>query len=177
MAVIVLSLYGTFITKSIFVELNMKKIENLLLRAAGYTVLILLMFYIFGLASDFTDAYINFQTFMLIFGFGVLISLAGLIFSVKKLILALRVLIHYVVLLVAFCVIFISTGNISSAGGGAIFTAVIIFTVLYGVIFGVSYGILLAVRKTDEKIDRKFKAEIKKEVKKDKYLPLYKTEE
>ena len=155
----------------------MKKIENLLLRAAGYTVLILLLFYLFGLASDFTDAYISFPTFAIILSFGVIISFAGLIFNIKKLHMALRVLLHYIVLLIAFSIIFISNGNISSGGSGAIFVAVTVYTALYAVIFTISYLVTKTVRKADENIERKIKAELKKEAKADRYKPLYKTEE
>ena len=155
----------------------MKKIENLLLHSTAYTVLILLIFYIFGAASDFTDAYISFPTFLTILGFGAIISVAGMIFSIKKIHLALRALIHYIVLLVAFCVIFITTGNISSGGQGAIFISVAIFTVFYFTIFAISLAVISAVRKADENIDKKIKAELKKEAKTAKYKSLYKSEE
>lgn len=155
----------------------MKKIENLLLRAAGYTVLILLIFYIFGLLSDFSAPYIDFPTFLLILGFGVIISAVGLIFTVQKLHFSLRVLIHYAVLLTAFSLIFISTGNISKSGSGAVFVAVAIFTVFYAAIFGICCAIIYAIRKADAKIDKKIKAELKKEAKKEKYKPLYKSED
>ena len=154
----------------------MKKIESLLFHSTAYTVLILLMFYLFGVASDFTDAYISFPTFMTILGFGVIISLAGMIFGIKKIHMALRTLIHYAVLLIAFCVIFISAGNISSGGQGAIFISVAIFTVFYFIIFAISLIIITAVRKADANIDRKIEAEAKKKQNKKKYKPLYKSE-
>ena len=155
----------------------MKKLESLLFHTTAYTVLILLMFYIFGVASDFTDAYISFPTFMTILGFGALISLASMIFSIKKIHMALRTLIHFVVLLIAFCVIFISAGNISSGGQGAIFIAIAIFTVFYLSIFAISFIIISTVRKADANIDKKIKAETQKLQKKKKYKPLYKSGE
>ena len=109
----------------------MKKLETLLLRAAGYTVLILLLFYLFGALSEFANPYINFRTFLVILSFGAIISLAGMILRIQKIHIALRVTIHYVALLIAFFAVFIVNGNISAQGAGQVFVAVVLFSVFY----------------------------------------------
>lgn len=152
----------------------MKKLENLLLGAAGYTVLILLLFYIFGTLSNFANPYIDFRTFLVILGFGVIISLAGMILGIQKIHVALRVLIHYVALLIAFFTVFIINGNISAQGAGWVFVAIVLFTVFYLLIAGITILTKKLVGKIDSNIGTKTEAECKKE---GKYKPLYKLED
>ena len=154
----------------------MKTIENLLLKACGYTLSILFLFYLFGVISDFTNPYIDFKTFLTIFLFGALISVSELIFKIKKLHYVLKVLIHFVTLFTAFTVVFVFTGNISSKGPASIFSALIIFTFLYAVLFTAAYFIRKFVKKADSKIEanRKSRAPENKEKK---YQKLYKNED
>lgn len=132
----------------------MKKIEKLLLRGCGFTIAILMLFYIFANVNNRNNANIAFSTFLLILGFGLLISVATLIFEIKSLKLPFRIIIHYVVLLLSFCVVFISTGNIALDSSAKVFSAVIIFTVFYTLFFLVSWGVKKIVTLIDGKLDK-----------------------
>lgn len=133
----------------------MKRIQGLLLSAAGYTVLILTAFYIFASVSGFTESKIGFPMFMLILLFGVLISAAGMLFKIESLKKSVSLIIHYTSLMVMFCVIFIGSGNISSKGAAGIFVAVIIFTVFYALIFAITYFTRKGIELLDGKLDNK----------------------
>ena len=154
----------------------MKTLENLILKAMGYTVCILMLFYLAGTISEFTNPYINFKTFLIILLFGTLISATGLFFKIEKLNNAIKVLIHYLVLFCAFTVIFIISGNISRRGAAAIFSALIIFTFFYAIIFTALYFIRKAIKKADLKIDKKYQTN-HKPTKKNEYKSLYKKED
>ena len=131
----------------------MKRLENLLLKACGFTIAILTLFYLFPSLSKAQDEAISFSTFALIFGFGFVISVATMIFDIKSINLAIRLLIHYFSLMLAFCVVFISTGNISADSSAKVFTAVIMFTIFYAFFFALAYGIKKLVNHIDNKVD------------------------
>ena len=151
----------------------MKRLETLLLRACGFTIAILTLFYTFAAADNAGKSNIDFSVFALIFGFGLLVSIATMILEIKAIKLPLRILIHYVVLMITFCVVFISTGNIAADSSAKTFTAVIIFTVFYALFFGLFALLKKIVNLIDTKIDRrktsiqgtKSKAENKKQYK------------
>ena len=151
----------------------MKRLEKLLLSGCGYTVLILSLFYLFALFDSYTQAYINFPTFLLIFLFGILVSLAGMILKIDRIKMPLRLLIHYATLLITFCVVFIFTGNLSAGGGSIVFSAIVIFTFLYVILALIVYLVLKFIRKADLKMDSLVGS--KKESKKNAYSPLYKS--
>ena len=154
----------------------MKTLEKLLLKACGYTVTILFLFYIAGTVSEFTAPYIDFKTFSVILLFGALISLSDLILKIEKLSSPIKVLIHYAVLFCTFTATFLFSGNIAKRGATAIFSALIIFTFFYAIIFTLAYFLRKYVRKADSKIDKI--TLIKLEAKKDKtYKKLYKSED
>ena len=155
----------------------MKTIENILLKACGYTVFILTLFYLFGLLSEIGAAFINFSTFLTIALFGLLISLAELVFKIEKIHTALRVLIHYIVLLIAFNVIFIASGNLSANTTGQIFSAIIIFTVFYVIMFGLVYIFRRFIQKTDKCIDTKRAKNNIDNRKENEYKPLYRSDD
>lgn len=155
----------------------MKTLENILLKACGYTVLIMTVFYLFGLIGEIGAAFISFTTFLTVALFGLLIALAELVLNIRKIHIAFRVLIHYLVLLVAFNVVFISSGNLSVSSGGEIFSAIVIFTVLYAIMFGLVYIIRRFITKGDSFIDKnKFKNHDKKR-KESEYKPLYRSDD
>jgi len=151
----------------------MKRIQSYMLSAAGYTVLILFLFYAFTSISGFAEAKIGFGMFGLIMLFGALISFANTLLYIDKLTSLVRIIIHYCSLLVAFCVIFIGSGNISAQGAAAIFVAVIIFTVLYAAIFAIAYFSKKGISKLDSALDKKNPSSTGKAKKSD-YKPLYK---
>lgn len=143
----------------------MKRIENILLRACGFTILITLLFYVIAFVGQLTEPRIKFGTFALIFAFSVVISLANTVLKMNKPSFLWRILIHYSALLVSFSVIFIISGNIKSEGPGGILSAVIIFTFLYAIVFTLSYLIIKAVRASDKGLDMRRGGKKKQETK------------
>jgi len=133
----------------------MKRLENFVLKACSYTVLIVTLFFLFTLITNFTEAAIKIGTFMLILLFGFIISLADLFFGIEKIGKAFKVLIHYGALLVTFIVVFVVFGNISGGGAGAVISAIFIFTALYAVIFPIIYFTKKGLSSADKKIDGK----------------------
>lgn len=152
----------------------MKKIENLLLKACGYTLLTTLLFYIAALLGEFTKPAIDFPTFALIFVFGIIISAASMILYVKTMHTALKILIHYVILFIAFFVIFLLAGKLTLGGPSVVFAAIVIFTFLYALIFAAVYFIRRAVIGADKALDARVS---KKNSAKKPYTPLYKTKD
>ena len=155
----------------------MKTIENLLLKACGYTVLILGLFYSIGALNDLGAAYISFSSFLLIALFGLLISVAGLLLKCNKIHIIIRVLIHYLVLLISFYVIFITSKNIPTDSTGKILIASVIFTVFYAIMFCFVYIIKHFIRKTDMFVDNKIEKKYAANAKKNVYKSLYKSED
>lgn len=155
----------------------MKRIETIFLRACGYCVLILSLFYAFGAINEYSKPYIDFKTFLVILLFGVIVSVGGFILTLEKLKMPLRILIHYITLFVAFYAIFIVSGNLGAGGSSAIFSAVIIFTFLYIVIFTMVYFIRKGVKKADSIANKKLPKKNESEKTKPKYKSLYKTED
>lgn len=151
----------------------MKKLEELLLRACGYTVLILTLFYLFAVVGDFVEAAIAFSTFALIFAFGIIISVAGLVFEIPTMRLIWKSLIHYGVLLISFTVIFIVAGKLSAGGIPTVFSAFIIFTFLYAVVFTIVYFARKALLAADVRLERTKEKRKQKPAKKE-YKALYK---
>ena len=150
----------------------MKKLENLLLRGCGYTILITVLFFLVAVIGEYTNAAIDFPTMTLIFVFGVIISSSDLVLGVERIKKVFRVMIHYSVLLVAFFFVFILAGKLRTGGASAIFAATVIFTFLYALIFTITYLIKLAVKRADSAIDKK--ADKKHKRTKAEYTPIYK---
>lgn len=136
----------------------MKRLENLLLKGCGFTILILSLFYTFATIGNVNLAKIDFATFILIFFFGLLISLTTLILNIPHLKYPIRVLIHYASLLTTFFVVFLSTGNIKADTPANVFSAVIVFTALYSLLFGITALVKKLVKNIDKKMDGKSQA-------------------
>lgn len=133
-------------------------INKLFLKACGYTVLILTLFYLFAAISQFTSQSIPPEKFALILLFGFVISVAELMYeriNIKK---VYRCLIHYAVLLLAFCLIFIFAGNISLQRPAAVFLSIVIFTVLYFFIYAIVYLVRRTINATDDSLESKVKS-------------------
>jgi hypothetical protein len=151
----------------------MKKLESILLRACGYTVVTAILFFFVAMMGEFTKAAIDFTTFLLIFIFGIIISATDLVFDIPALRKVFKVIIHYAVLLVAFFVVFLLAGKLGNAGSSVIFSALIIFTFLYAVIFTIVFLIKRAVNKADKMLAKSEK----KKKEKPAYTPLYKNKD
>ena len=135
----------------------MKKLENILLKGCGFTILILTLFYSFAAIGNPSKQNIGFATFAVILAFGILISFTTLLLDIKSISLGLRLLMHYASTLIAFCIVFITTGNLLLNTPAKIFSAVIIFSFLYAIIFLSVYFIKRIVNKLDRKLDEKSK--------------------
>ena len=133
----------------------MKKIENLVLSACAFTVMILFLFYLFAVIGQFTEPTITFPTFLLIFGFSAIIAVTSMILRVERLKMFTRIAIHYASLLIAFTVVFLTSGNLASGGTPIVFSAVVVFTFLYGIIFTATYFICKGLRSADRKISNR----------------------
>ncbi len=153
----------------------MKKLENLLLKACGYTIITMTLFYIVALIGKLTAAALDFPTFALIFLFGTVISLSGLILEIQTMRAVFRILIHYFVLLTAFFFVFLFTGKLGNTSMPLIFSALIIFTFLYALIFTITYFIKRAVNSADSFLSKKITDG--KKGKKKPYTPLYKNKD
>ena len=159
----------------------MKKLENLILRACGFAIVILTLFYTFVTATNSNKTDIDFANFSLILGFGLLISLASMILEIKSIKLPLRIFIHYVVLLITFCVVFIPNGNISPENNNEapskLFTAIVLYTISYAVLFSLFAGFKKLINAIDNKIDSRTNknngTKSKAETKKSTYKSLY----
>lgn len=151
----------------------MKKIEETILKACGFSVLILLLFFAFTASTNYPSAVINFSTFAVIVGFGFLISLASLVLQIKTLNVIVRFLIHYTTLLIAFCAIFLSIGNIGTGSSSKVFVAIVLFTIFYAVLLGISYLFKRIFDFFDKMINSKYETKTKAEAKKETYKSLY----
>ena len=149
----------------------MKRVENLILKSCAYTVLIAVLFFLFTLATSFTEAALTIGTFMIILLFGAVIAFSNLILELLPLKTFLKVLIHYATLLIAFIVIFVIKGRISAVNTAAIFSAIIIFTFLYAFFFLVAWFIRKSIYAADKRIDKRHP---KKVSEKKEYKSLYK---
>lgn len=154
----------------------MKTIENLLLKACGYTIFILGLFYLFGAITGSGEVFIGAKNFLTIALFGLCISFAGLLLTYKKMNIVFRVLIHYLVLLLAFYTVFIVSGNIKAENAGQIFVAAVIFSVFYALMFGFVYIFRLIITKSDNAINDKKQKNTAQKAIKSSYKPLYKSE-
>ena len=149
----------------------MEKIKSIILSSTAYTVVIILLFYIYALIGNLTHPAITFGTFLIILLFGFVISLANMIFKIEKLHYAIKLLIHYAALLISFIFVFIIAGKLSISGIASVFSAIVIFTFLYAVIYAISYGVKSALNSVDKS---KNSANSKQQTnKKSVYKPLY----
>ena len=151
----------------------MEKAKKIILNATAYTVVILVLFYLYALLGNLTQPAIKFGTFLIVLVFGFVISLANMIFELKNLHYALKLLIHYAALLAAFIAVFVIAGNLTISGPASVLSAIIIFSFLYGVIYALSYGVKSAIRSVDKKPSQNKNPEAKKST----YKPLYKDED
>ena len=150
----------------------MKRAERFLLHTCAYTVLVCALFLIFMAISGFSEASLNIGRFFLILLFSFLISVAGIILGLKGWHPVLRVAIHYTVLLAAFFFVFVISGNINASGGGAIFSAIIVFTFLYVVFSLIVYSVKKSITAVDKSLEKRGKKAFSN--KSSTYTPRYK---
>ena len=150
----------------------MKKIESIFLAGCAYTVAIVALFYSFAAISKFTEVRIGAGRFFLILLFGQIISVAGYILKNANWHVLIRYALHYLTLFLAFCIVFIVNGNIKANGGGAIFSAAVIFTFFYVIVFLLVFAVKKSFRSVEKKLPAK--SNNAKQNKNKEYTPRYK---
>ena len=155
----------------------MKKIETILLKGCAYTVLILSIFYLFGLFGNYEMGYINLSTFLTILIFSFAISLCNNIFNIGKIHIALRTFIHYSVLLTIFEILFLFIGNNFSNSNNKLLSSILIFTVFYIILSVIVYIFRLITAKAEKVFENKKQKYVDKKSTKSQYKPLYKSED
>ena len=133
----------------------MKKIERLIERACGFTVLMALLIYLLGAFAGIQENGITLASFALILLFGIIISVANLVLTYDRFPIWLRICIHFSVLMLTFCIVFIGSGRITNTTQGSYFAAVIIFTFLYAVIATVTFLIKKLIQRADKAVDKR----------------------
>lgn len=133
----------------------MKKIEGFILKSCGYTVLLLIILYIFLTAMSLTDSGVPVGRFLLMLGYGCLISAAELVYKALEIRKALKVLIHYSMLLAGFMVVYLTIRGVTGNIAASILVAIAIFTLLYALILGAVIGIKRLVGKADSELERR----------------------
>ncbi len=131
----------------------MKKIESFILKSCGYTVLLLLVLYIFLAAMGVTEQGVPIGRFLLMLGYGCLISGAELVYKALEVRKALKILIHYSMLLAGFMVVYLTIRGITGNIAASILIAVTIFTLLYALILGAVIGLKHLVSKADTELE------------------------
>lgn len=115
----------------------MNRIEKLILRACGYTVLLQFAFYVFSSFVDTSTAYLPRGSFFLILIFGALISISELLFEVLKFRQWIKVGIHYLSLLAVFLIVFVAPEKGALADAGVV-VCIACYTLLYAIVFGMT---------------------------------------
>ncbi len=128
----------------------MDKLKSFVLKSCTYTVLILALCYTFSGASNTSGVGIPWHRFLIVLGYGLLISASEMIYKITSLHKLLRLGVQYAVLLSGFMVVFVLNGNANGANPMKIFVAVMIFTLIYGI----GWGIVLAVKRIMAKADK-----------------------
>ncbi len=146
----------------------MKIIKDFLLKASAYTVLILSAFYIYGGIAGLNENGIHWTRFLIIAGFGTLISGVELLNSSLTIKNIFKSVIHYTVLLVGFILVFFIAGS-AELKPSTFFIAVVLFSVIY---FAISL-IALGVKKLWNKLPADKSENVADKPKKKEYQSLY----
>lgn len=117
----------------------MKQVRDFLAKTCSYTVLMLLLVFIFAQISGLSDKGISFSRFAVVFGYALLISIANLIRAKLSFGAALRTIVHYALTLAGFIFVYAFLGNMESGGPAKIFVAIFLFTALYALISSVGW--------------------------------------
>lgn len=118
----------------------MKNIKDFLLKASAYTVLILSVFYIYGGIAGLSENGIHWTRFLIIAGFGTLISGVEQLNSCLPIRDIFKRVINYTILLVGFIVVFFLAGT-AELKPSTFFIAVVLFSVAYLAISLIAIGV------------------------------------
>ncbi len=125
----------------------MSQFKQFLMKASLYTVVILSVFYIFGAISGITEHGISWHKYLLILGYGLLISLSEMISGMMTGRKALGGIINYTVLLSGFLIIFVFSTKTTGSALTKAFVAIVLFSAVYALLKLVIYLIKKAVSK------------------------------
>ncbi len=128
---------------------NMKKIEKFIKTACTYTVLMLVVLYLFALIMKLTDNGISFGKFALVLAFGVVLTGAEHIYKIKSIGKIWQTVLHYCILLFSFTVIFTWSKMLGKESD--IFASFFVFTFLYFLAFGMIVLIKYLIKLSNKK--------------------------
>ncbi len=123
----------------------MKNLKKMLFDGTMLTVVIMIIYYLIanivvGATEGAGAVTVTFGRFMLIFLFGMLISLANLLYRILEVNLALKIILHYALTLAGFSLVFLVGQSTEGHNVGAwIFSRIIIFTAFYFLFIGIFY--------------------------------------
>lgn len=151
---------------------TMSRIEKLILRGAGFTVLFMLIYFTLAAIMGFGGEGMSTGRFFLILLFGYILAMANFVFENAPIKIWLKRLCVYAISALAFFFIFV-LGTAVGETGAKIFAAMVIFTAIYGI--GLLVAILIGRTLVEYKPSGRKKS-VKSEKKTDKkpYKPLYK---
>lgn len=152
----------------------MKKLERLLLRGSGFSVLFLIIYYSIAAMMSFDDVTVGAGRFFTVLLFGYLLAMADFVFSGLSINVWLKRLGIYAVSAAAFVFIFIVGGGLGTSAA-KIFAAIIIFTAIYAI----GLAVILLIRRTLRGAEAKSKKRNEPEKKKNEknpYKSLYEEE-
>ena len=152
----------------------MKKIEGFILRSCGYTVLLALIVYAFLGIIGIGGEGITIVKFLVILGYGFLISCAGALYASLPIHKAYRAILHYLLLLGGFIVLYLTSGAAKSVTASRVFIAIVLFTILYAASLGLIKLVKHMVKKADSKVDLRTNSKAKNTpAKKSAYKPRF----
>lgn len=152
----------------------MKKFESFILHGCGFTVLLALILYAFLAISGVIDQGIPVLKFLVVFGYGLVISGARELYASLPFGKAVRLMIHYLMILAGFLVLYFTSGAFSAITPAKVFIAIILFSILYTAIMLGKSGIGRFVKKAEPQASpTSKKAPVKGTQKKGGYTPRF----
>lgn len=151
----------------------MKKFESFILHGCGFTVLIALILYIFLAINGVLDQGIPITKFLVVFGYGLVISGARELYASLPYGKAARVTIHYIMLLAGFLVLYLTSGAFATITGAKIFIAIILFSIFYTAVMLSVGGVHKLIEKSKPHAPAAKKSGSKQPQKKSAYKPRF----
>ena len=112
----------------------MKQTEKFLYHTAAYTMVISLLFFLFGKVLSINELSMSFSRYFTLIAFSLVLSGAEFVFTIDKLNKLLQHIIHYVVMCIAFAVVFLTVRNSDGKytfNAASVFAAIVLFSVFY----------------------------------------------
>ena len=126
----------------------MKKFEDFILHGCGFAVLLALILYIFLAIGGVVDQGIPITKFLVVLGYGLVISGARELYASLPYGKAVRVAIHYSMLLAGFLILYFTSGAFPTITGARIFIAIVLFSIFYTAVMLSMAGIYKLMQKS-----------------------------